>query len=148
MTQTIYEAVGGHKTFVSLAIAWHARCLNDPVVLHAFSHGFDPDHLSRLAAYWSEALGGPAEYSGRLGSESGVIRMHSGNGEHIEMDERAQACFAAALEDIGIEDNQLRATLNAYFLWATHRMASHPDSAADVPDGLTVGRWSWEVPIA
>jgi hypothetical protein len=26
-----------------------------------------------------------------MGDESGVLRMHAGNGEHIEMDERAQA---------------------------------------------------------
>jgi hemoglobin len=94
--------------------------LDDPVVQHAFSHGFHPDHLSRLATYWSEALGGPADFSRLFGSESEVVRTHSGNGEHAEMDERAQVCFALALDDIGLEDDRLRATLKAYFAFATH----------------------------
>jgi hypothetical protein len=58
MTQTIYEAAGGRQVFVNLARAWHARCLADAVVSHAFSHGYHPQHIERLAAYWAEALGG------------------------------------------------------------------------------------------
>jgi hypothetical protein len=29
MKQSIYEAAGGHQSFVALARAWHARCLAD-----------------------------------------------------------------------------------------------------------------------
>jgi hypothetical protein len=50
MTQTIYEAAGGRQAFLNLARAWHARCLADPVVSHAFSHGYHPQHSQRLAA--------------------------------------------------------------------------------------------------
>ncbi len=75
---------------VRLAHAWHERVLADEVVSHAFSHGFHPDHTKRLAAYWAEALGGPA-WAG--GDESAVVWMHSGNGEHLEMDRRAIAVF-------------------------------------------------------
>src|SRR5688572_18243287 len=104
MPRTIYEAAGGHEAFVRLAHAWHERCLADPVVSHAFSHGFHPQHTERLAAYWAEALGGPAAYTATMGDESKVVRMHSGNGEHAEMDERAQVCFALALEDADLPD--------------------------------------------
>src|SRR6201991_3475097 len=99
MTPTIYEAAGGGQAFVNLARAWHARCLADPVVSHAFSHGYHPQHTERLAAYWAEALGGPADYTGSMGDESRVVRMHAVNGEHREMDERAQTCFAQAIDD-------------------------------------------------
>lgn len=148
MTQTIYEAAGGRQAFVDLAHAWHTRCLADPIVGHAFSHGFHPDHTERLAAYWAEALGGPREYSEAMGSEALVIRMHSGNGEHREMDERAQACFAQALDDAAIPDDpRLRSALKAYFRSATERMSSHPESADGVPDGLALARWSWDGPV-
>ena len=60
MEQTIYAAAGGRQAFLDLAHAWHARCLADPVVSHAFSHGFHPRHTERLAAYWAEALDGPS----------------------------------------------------------------------------------------
>jgi hemoglobin len=147
MSQTIYEAAGGGKAFIALAHAWHARCLADPIVSHAFSHGYHPQHTERLAAYWAEALGGPHDDSAAMSNESEVIRMHSGNGEHGEMDARAQVCFAQALDDAAIpNDPRLRATLKSYFRWATHRMSAYPASADDVPAGLPIARWSWDGP--
>jgi len=147
MSKTIFEAAGGEDAFLRLAHAWHARVLADPVVSHAFSHGFHPDHTERLAAYWSEALGGPPLYTASMGDETSVTRMHAGNGEHAEMDERAQARFADALDDAGLPgDERLRSTLKDYFLWATHRMAAYPLSPNDVPGGLPLGRWSWDGP--
>src|SRR5207253_5538889 len=102
--QSVYEAAGGDEGLVRLAEAWHARVMADEVVSHAFSHGFHPDHSERLAAYWVEALGGPTMFSGAYGDESSVVRIHSGNGIHEEMDRRAIACFDQALEDVGISD--------------------------------------------
>lgn len=139
---------GRRQAFVNLAQAWHARCLADSVVSHAFSHGYHPRHTERLAAYWVEALGGPADYTGTLGDESRVVRMHAGNGEHVEMDERAQACFAQALDDAGLPDSpRLRSTLQAYFRWATEAMAAHAGSADTVPADLPLARWSWDGPV-
>ena len=148
MNQTIYEAAGGRQAFLDLAHAWHERCLADPIVSHPFSHPYHPRHTERLAAYWAEALGGPDDYTASMGSESRVLRMHAGNGEHQEMDERAQICFAQALDDATIPaDPQLRATLKAYFRWATERMSGYPESADDVLDGLTIAYWSWDGPV-
>lgn len=142
---TLYEAAGGEAGMRRLAEAWHRRVMADEVVAHAFSHGFDPHHVERLAAYWSEALGGAPEYTARYGDESGVVRMHSGNGEHPEMDRRAIACFDAALEDAGLaEDEILRGALHDYFAHATlHTMSAYPASAEEVPEGLPMLTWSW-----
>lgn len=142
--ETVYEAAGGAEGMVRLARAWHARATADEVVGHAFGHGFHPDHVDRLAAYWAEALGGPRAFSSTHGSESSVVRMHSGNGAHGEMDRRAIACFDRALVDIGLaEDARLRQVLHDYFAWATTTMARYPRSADDVPEGLAVPHWSW-----
>lgn len=142
--QTVYDAAGGEAGLRSLAAAWHARVIADEVVGHAFSHGFRPDHTERLAAYWAEALGGPPTYSVELGDESAVVRIHSGNGLHDEMDRRAIECFAGALDDVGLTD-PVRQVLYDYFAWATTTtMARYPLSAEDVPDGLLIPRWSWD----
>lgn len=141
---TLFEAAGGADGVQHLADAWHARVLADEVVSHAFSHGFHPDHSQRLAAYWAEAWGGPSTYSDEYGDESFVVRMHSGDGIHEEMDARAIACFDQALLDVGLEDAQLRQVLHDYFAWATNTtMAGHPDTADDVPAGLPIPHWSW-----
>jgi hemoglobin len=144
--QTLFEAVGGADALQRLASAWHARVMADEVVSHAFSHGFHPAHTERLAAYWAEALGGPSSYSERYGNETSVVRMHSGNGRHGEMDRRAIACFDQALADVGLDrDDRLRGILHDYFAWATTTtMARYHRSADDVPHGLRIPRWSWE----
>jgi hemoglobin len=143
--QTIYEAAGGHHGLLRLASAWHARVLEDEVVAHAFSHGYHPQHTERLAAYWGEALGGPPAYSDQYGDETSVVRIHSGNGLHEEMDQRAIACFDQALDDVGLAtDERLRRVLHDYFAWATTTtMARYHRSADDVPDGLRIPKWSW-----
>ena len=138
---SVYEAAGGRDGLTRLAAAWHERVLADEVVSHAFAHGYRPDHTERLAAYWGEALGGPP---GGL-AESEVVRLHSGNGPHEEMDRRAIACFDQAIDDVGIADPRLRRVLHDYFTWATTTsMAAYPGNAADVPSGLRIPRWSWE----
>ena len=143
--ESVYEAVGGIDGLRRLAGAWHKRVIADEVVGHAFSHGFHPDHTERLAAYWAEALGGAATYSALYGNESSVVKMHSGNGPHEEMDRRAIICFDEALTDVGLTDDPLRQVLHDYFAWATNTtMSRYHNSADDVPDGLSVPRWSWD----
>jgi hemoglobin len=148
--RTVYEAAGGYDGLLRLARAWHARVMADEVVSHAFSHGFHPEHSERLAAYWAEALGGPTTFSARYGDESSVVRMHSGNGLHEEMDRRAIACFDDALNDIGISgDDRLHQVLHDYFTRATTTtMSRYHRSADDVPDGLQIPRWSWDGLVA
>ena len=142
---TIFETAGGEAGLLRLAEGWHERVLADEVVAHAFSHGFRRDHTARLAAYWTEALGGPAAFSAGLGDETAVVRLHSGNGKHDEMDARAIECFDRALEDTGLAaDEQLRAALHDYFTWATTELARYPTSPEEVPDELSVPRWSWD----
>jgi hemoglobin len=143
---SVFEAAGGHDGLFRLAEAWHERVLADAVVSHAFSHGFHPQHTERLAAYWGEALGGPADFSERYGDESSVVRMHSGNGAHEEMDRHAIACFEAALHDVGLtSDVRLAGALREYFAWATTTtMARYPSSPDDVPAGMAIPRWTWD----
>jgi len=139
---SLYDAVGGMPALVALAHSWHERCLADPVVSHAFSHGFHPDHTNRLAAYWAEALGGPADYSATVQDQSAVVRMHSGNGPHEEMDRRALAAFVAAMDDAGLPDDEgLRTTLADYFGWAIDDLNHAYPQVDDVPEGLPLPRW-------
>jgi hemoglobin len=144
-TSTLYVALGGFEGVRRLAEAWHERVLADEIVAHAFSHGFHPQHTERLAAYWGEAWGGPPTYSEQYGDESSVVRIHSGNGPHEEMDRRAIACFDQAMDDVSIVDPVLRRVLHDYFAWVTATtMSMYHEDAADVPDGLRIPRWSWD----
>ena len=116
----MYDAAGGLDGLLRLAEAWHRRVLADEVVSHAFSHGYRADHSERLAAYWAEALGGPPLYTGVFGDETAVVRMHSGNGPHEEMDRRAIACFDQALVDVGLDERTRAGPLGLL------RLGDHP----------------------
>jgi hemoglobin len=90
--------------------------------------------------------GGPTTYSDAYGDETSVVRIHSGNGPHEEMDRRAIACFDQALEDVGLSTaGPVRQVMHDYFAWATTTtMSRYHESAADVPEGLSIPRWSWD----
>lgn len=139
---TLYEQAGGADGMLALARAWHERCLADPVAAHPFEHRGHPAHVARLAAYWGEALGGPAAYSGGLGTEADVVRMHACNGVHVELDAACIACFDVALGDVGVGDGPLRTALHDWFVWNVGRMAARPDGADGVADDLAVPVWS------
>jgi hemoglobin len=146
MRPTLYESAGGDRAFLALAAAHHARCLADPELNHPFSHpGQHPQHVGRLAAYWAEVLGGPPNYSRGCGDQSGLVHMHSGNGDMTSLGQRFVECFVLAADDAGLPgDPELRAALRAYMEWAVKDVAlSHPDDS-DVPPGLAIPRWSWD----
>ena len=144
MNATLFAEAGGSEAMLRLAGAWHRRCLADEVLSHPFSHpGQHPDHIARLAAYLGEALGGPPAYTSGMGDESQVVRMHSGNGLHEDLDRRAVEAFELALGDANIPDTDgLHGHLRAYFAWATGQLATHPDSDSGIPDDLAVPTWS------
>jgi hemoglobin len=141
---SIYEAAGGETAFVALAAAHHARCLADPVLEHPFSHGVDPEHVDRLAAYWAEVFGGPPTYSASFGGHSGMMRVHAGNEMEGDLGERFVACFVTAADDAGLPDEpELRAGLRAYMEWATRAMYAYNAPDAVVPSGMPMPRWGW-----
>ncbi|WP_203566787.1 globin domain-containing protein [Aestuariimicrobium ganziense] len=149
MESTINEAAGGYPAMQALAEAWHRRVTADPIAAHPFEHGYRADHTDRLAAYFSEALGGPPLWSELGEDDSGVLRMHACNGPHVELDEAAIACWDQAVADAGLDaDPRLGQTLRDYWRWALGLMNANPDSADGIVDGLPVPKWSWDGPVA
>ncbi|QGN34224.1 group II truncated hemoglobin [Microlunatus sp. Gsoil 973] len=144
---TVYEAAGGADAIRRLAEAWHARCLADPIAEHPFSHGTHPQHTERLAAYWGEMLGGPPAFTSGLGTEADVVRMHSGNGPHPELDTAAECCFVKALDDAQIPDEEpLRTNLIDWFRWSSS-LVNHGFRKDEVDDGLRLPKWTWGGPV-
>ena len=88
-SKTASEAVGGADAVLRHAHAWHERVMADEIVAHPFGAGLHPHHTERLGSSWGEAWGGPPTYSERYGTESDVVRIHSGNGPHEAMERRS-----------------------------------------------------------
>jgi hemoglobin len=132
---SLYEAAGGFDRILALVRRWHQRCLDDPAAAHPFEHELHPQHDERLAAYLTEAFGGPPLYSAGFGDESSVQRIHAGNGIHPDIDVACLAAFDVALADVGLT-GPTAAAMSAYFRRATIAQRAYSDSPDQVPDGL------------
>ncbi len=146
MRPTLFEFAGGDAAFVALAAAHHARCLRDPELNHPFSHPDQhPEHVERLAAYWAEVMGGPPRYTQSCGDQSGVLHLHSGNGDMGYLGRRFVDCFVRAADDAELPENpEFRAALRAYMEWAVDDVLSYSPHDAVVPTGAAMPRWSWD----
>ena len=145
MRPSLYDFAGGTDTLVRLARAHNARCLADPELNHPFSHGGHPQHLERLAAYWGEVLGGPPTYTQSLGTQTGALQMHAGNGDMTDLGRRFVDCFVAAMEDAALPDDaEFRDAMRAYMQWTIPDFIGYPASDSVVPTGLGTPRWSWD----
>jgi hemoglobin len=142
----LFEFAGGEAAFLALARAHHARCLADPELNHPFSHEDQhPQHVERLAAYWAEVMGGTPTFSETCGDESGVLRMHAGNGDMGDLGERFFDCFVHALDDADLPDDpEFRGAMCAYMRWAVDNVLSYSPVDAVVAPGLPMPRWAWD----
>jgi hemoglobin len=143
---SLYEVAGGQPAFLALATAHHARCLADDQLNHPFSHeDGNPEHISRLAAYWAEVMGGPATFSTTCGDQSDLLRLHSGNGDMTDLGRRFVRAFVAAADDAGLPaDPEFRAALRAYMEWAVEDVLVYSSPDAVVPSGVPMPHWSWD----
>ena len=132
---SLYEQVGGFDKILALTRRWHELCLADELAGHPFSHGVHPQHSERLAAYLAQAWGGPELYTGGYGDESYVQRLHSCNGEHIELDEACLSAFDKALADVGIT-GEAGSLASRYFRRATEAQREWGAQDAEVPEGM------------
>jgi hemoglobin len=141
---SIYEFAGGEPAFRALAAAHHARCLADPELEHPFSHGVNPEHVQRLAAYWGEVFGGPNRY--RPG-HSGMLLVHCGAEPGSDLGRRFVDCFVNAADDAGLPaDPAFRAVLRAYMEWAVAEVLANGEHGSTPDSDLPMPRWSWAGP--
>jgi hemoglobin len=145
---SVFEFVGGATAFRALAEAHHRRCLEDPVLNHPFSHPGNPEHVQRLADYWSEVFGGPPLYSGSFGGQPAMLGMHAEIGDvDDDLGERFASCFLRAIDDAGLPDDPaLRSVLRGYIEWATDDVMAYAPVGSKVPEDAAVPRWDWDGP--
>lgn len=130
---------------LALAAAHHERCLRDPELSHPFSHMENPEHVQRLADYWSEVFGGPPRYSESHGGHPAMLAIHAGQGAGGDFGSRFVDCFVGAADDARLPDDpEFRASLRSYMEWAVAEVLSYSPPGTRVPSDLPVPRWSWD----
>jgi hemoglobin len=141
----MFEFAGGQPAFLALATAHHARCLDDPVLQHPFSHLGHPDHVQRLANYWAEVLGGPPLFSQASEGQTGMLSLHAGMDAQDDLGARFVACFVHAMDDAHLPDDvEFRRSLRAYMEWAVRDVHTYNPRGSSVPPDLVMPQWSWD----
>ena len=141
---SLFEAAGGESGLRLLALAWHERVLADPVVGQAVARGVRSDQVDRIAAWWAESLGGPALYSARFGAGMEDVRLHPPDAAVDELNDRAVDCFADALDDAGLQDDEVLAeALLDWFTWLTWTTLDPPREPVPRAAG-GIPKWSWD----
>jgi len=144
---TIYEVAGGDDAFLTLATAFHQRCLADPVLSHPFSHPGNPDHVQRLGEYWAEVFGGPPRYSSTRGGHSAMLELHARTEAEDDLGRRFVSAFVVAADDAGLPDDpEFRASLRAYMEWAVADVLAYSSKDAVVEPDLPFPHWGWQGP--
>jgi len=144
----MYEFAGGEPAFLALAAAVTERCIEDPELNHAFSHGLSHNHNENLAAYWAEVFGGPPRYSRNLGGHSGMLTIHAAQGAPDEWGDRFEACFMQAMDDAELPDDaEFRKAMGEYIHWATREVNAYSPRGTSVEPDKPMPRWSWDGPV-
>jgi hemoglobin len=144
---TPFDYAGGATAFAALAAALHARCLEDPVLNHAFSHDMNPEHLERLAGYLGEVFGGSTVYSSLPGGHSAMLLIHAETAAQDDLAARFITCFDLAVDDANLpSDPEFRRVLHDYLVWAVGEVHSYSPYGSVVAANLTFPHWSWDGP--
>jgi hemoglobin len=142
---TLYDDVGGTEGLRLLSGAFYQRVLADPVLAPVFA-SFTPTHVERVAVWLAEVLGGPEEYTGRLGGHHALLASHLGLGIREEHRQRWLQLMAQAIGEVLPGQPRLHHALMAYFDWGTAiaRDVSRDPVGTDLGKPGPTPRWGYD----
>src|SRR2546423_7994164 len=73
---TLYEWVRGRPAIARLIDAFYDRVEGDDLLSPLFPGGVSAEHREHVTTWWCEVLGGPADYTQRLGGEPATLGHH------------------------------------------------------------------------
>src|SRR4029077_7848114 len=73
---SLYDWAGGSDAFRWLIDAFYDRVERDDLLSPLFPGGVSEEHRRNVATWWSEGVGGPADYTGKLGGYERMLDKH------------------------------------------------------------------------
>jgi hemoglobin len=73
---TLYEWVRGRPAIARLIDAFYDRVEGDDLLSPLFPGGVSAEHREHVTTWWCEVLGGPADYTQRLGGYPAMLAHH------------------------------------------------------------------------
>jgi hemoglobin len=143
-TPTLYEWAGGRDAIQRLIDAFYDRVEGDELISPLFPDGVSREHRDHVILWWSEVLGGPADYTEQLGGYHRMVAKHKDLAITPEQRLRFGTLMSLAADDAGLPDDpEFRSAFIAYLEWGTRIAMHNSQPGADVPQEAPVPRWGW-----
>jgi hemoglobin len=145
-TPTIYEWAGGGAAFARWLEAFDDRVERDRLLAPLFGGVVTREHRDHATAWWSEVMGGPADYTARHGGYHHMLAKHIGLAISEEQRLRFVTLLSTAADDAGLPgDPELRAAVMGYAEWGSRLAVANSAPGAAPAQEAPVPRWGWGV---
>ena len=143
---TLLEWAGGTPAVRRLIDAFYDRVEGDALLSPFFPGGVSEDHRAHVVLWWSEVLGGPADYTGQLGGYPRMLSHHRNLRITGEQRFRFASTMSQAADDAQLPDDpEFRAAFVGYVEWGTRLALQNSQDDAVVVEDAPVPRWGWGV---
>jgi hemoglobin len=143
---TLYEWVRGRPAIARLIDAFYDRVEGDDLLSPLFPGGVSAEHREHVTTWWSEVLGGPADYTERLGGYPAMLAHHRDLGITSEQRFRFASLMSLAADDADLPgDPEFRAAFVSYLEWGTRLAMHNSQPGADIVQQAPVPLWGWGV---
>jgi hemoglobin len=143
---TLYEWVRGRPAIARLIDAFYDRVEGDDLLSPLFPGGVSAEHREHVTTWWCEVLGGPADYTQRLGGYPAMLAHHRDLDITPEQRFRFASLMSLAADDADLPgDPEFRAAFVSYLEWGTRLAMHNSQPGADIVQQAPVPRWGWGV---
>jgi hemoglobin len=144
---TIYEWAGGRDAFARWLNRFYDLVEREaPAIAAMFGGTVSGEHREHVTDWWSEVMGGPADYSERLGGYEHMLARHHNLGISPEQRLQFVTLLSQAADDAGLpSDPEFRAAIMGYAEWGTRLAVHNSQPGAETVAHAPVPRWGWGV---
>jgi hemoglobin len=121
---TLYEWLGGGEALNRLTARFYERVKENAVLAPIFAH-MNPEHPQHVAAFLSEVLGGPADYSAKRGGHPHMVQQHLNR--HLNQTQRREwvTLILDTADELKMPDDpEFRSALVGYLEWGSRSTRS------------------------
>jgi hemoglobin len=143
---TIFDWGGGREAFERWLNLFYDLVEQDELLSPVFGGRVGEEHRRHVTIWWCEVMGGPAEYSEKLGGYEHMLSRHLGLDITPEQRLRFVTLLSRAADDAHLPaDPEFRAAIMGYAEWGTRLAVHNSAPGAKVAQQAPVPRWSWGV---
>jgi hemoglobin len=141
---TIYEWAGGRSGFERWINAFYDLVEKDEVLRPVFGDLVSDEHRRHVVSWWSEVMGGPAEYTEQLGGYENMLSRH----RELRITAEQRLRFVTLLSEAADvaqmpADPEFRSAVMGYAEWGSRLAMHNSDPDAEAVESAPVPHWGW-----